>query len=133
MELAISITLALTFLLLVSYFCSPSYLLREYWRRSCQGRAWRRQFPNAPNEDIRQFLSLLANSFLVDQKRRLQFSPNDRLLGIYRTIYPNRFVVDTCELEHFVIGFKQRYNIDLLPIWRETLSLGELFALTRAA
>ena len=58
--------------------------------RICQGRVWRRAFPDVPKSDIRAFLSLVAGAFAFADHERLKLTPSDQILGIYRAIYPNK-------------------------------------------
>ena len=37
---------------------------------------------------------------------------------------------DALELELFAKEILKRYKIDLIPLWREDITLGDLFALT---
>ena len=52
--------------------------------RACQGRGWRRAFPNAPKDRIRAFLQVFVGAFAFRDSERLQFSPDDRILDVYR-------------------------------------------------
>lgn len=64
-------------------------LPNQYRRRSCQGRAWRREFSASSNNEIREFLSIFAKGFAFRARDRLKFEPSDQLLQIYRAIYPS--------------------------------------------
>lgn len=51
---------------------------------------------------------------------------------VYRTRYPPKWTIaDAMELESFAKDFRKTYGIDPVPMWREDITLGELFALTR--
>jgi propanediol dehydratase small subunit len=106
--------------------------MRRYWDRACTGFQWRRRFPDASKTDIRRFLELFVNAFAFRQSRRLCFSPDDKVMEIYRTLYPDRFTPDMMELEMLAKFLHERYALDAAAFWREDITLGELFTHTRA-
>lgn len=73
-------------------------VLRKYRERKCTGLLWLRRFPNAPAASIRQFLELVAGAFHLSGDH-LKLAPDDRIIDIYRAIYPDRYMPDACELE----------------------------------
>ena len=100
--------------------------------RACQGARWRRRFPAASRGDIRAFLTLFVGAFAFRRERRLCFSPDDQVLAIYRTLYPPTGPwADSMELETLVRDLQQSYHFDVVSFWREDITLGELFTLTR--
>ena len=104
--------------------------LQHYWMRACCGRDWKRTFPQASMHQIRQYLMVLVSAFAFPQKRALQFQPTDCVYGIYRAIYPELGWPDALELETFAQQLERKYGIHLRAIWREDLTLGEVFART---
>jgi propanediol dehydratase small subunit len=114
-------------------FIATRRRMQPYWERSCTGRAWFNEFPVAQSEDIRTFLSLSVSSFGFPRTRALQFAPNDRPLEIYRALNPLKGMPDALELETFAKRLKAAYGLDLVRIWREDITLGEVFAKTTAA
>jgi hypothetical protein len=104
--------------------------LRAYAGRGCQGRAWKRAFPEATADDIRTFLGLFTGAFIMRRRRGLTFAPADSVLAVYRSCYP-RWSGDQCELERFVWNCRNCYGVDVEPIWRDGITLGELFDVTR--
>ena len=49
-------------------------------------------------------------------------------MEVYRDLYPfPKHEPDAMELESFVLRTQDRYGIDLLPLWREDITLGELY------
>jgi hypothetical protein len=107
-------------------------LMRRYWSRVCTGGEWRRSFPLASKAEIRAFLQAFVDAFGFGPSRRLHFSPDDRVMDVYRTIHPPGWVSADCfELEDFVERLQKDYGIDLVPLWRGEITLGELFVLTR--
>jgi propanediol dehydratase small subunit len=106
--------------------------LRPYWERGCMGIRWRRRFPEDPKFEIREFLRLFIESFLLKKPRLSRFSPDDRVMDVYRALYPpGGSLADAMELETFAMEVKKRYKIDLAPIWRQDITLGEVYSLTR--
>ena len=106
--------------------------LQSYWQRACTGRSWRRRFPDAPKSQIRAFLDVFVSAFAFSPKRRLYFSPDDRVMDIYRTLYPPKWsMADALELETFARDMMQTYRTDIYPLWCDDITLGDLFAQTR--
>src|SRR5262245_54522345 len=99
--------------------------LHRYWRRACTAFRWHRRFPDAPNSEIRDFLDLFVDAFAFSPKRRCCFSPDDRIMEVYRTIYPsNGFGADSMELEFLCKMIEKRYRFDLATSWHEKITLG---------
>lgn len=120
---AISVAaLAVAFMLLIF-----PRTIRVYWERSCTGQAWKRSFPHASKHDIRRFLQLFADAFAFQTGRVLYFAPADRVLTIYRALYPVKGWPDALELETFALRLQQAYGVDLRGMWRDNLTLGEVF------
>jgi len=92
------------------------------------GIRWRRRFPESPKTEIREFLSTLVDAFGFRQSRRCCFSPDDKLMDVYRALYPPGSIADNMELETFSLKLEKRYGIDFLALWREDITLGELYA-----
>ena len=105
--------------------------MRRYWDRACTGFQWRRRFPNAPKSDIRSFLELFVDAFAFRQSLRLCFSPYYKVMDVYRTLYPDRFMADALELETLASLLRKKYGIDAATFWREDITLGEVFTHTR--
>jgi hypothetical protein len=105
--------------------------MRRYWDRACTGFQWRRRFPDAPKSDIRSFLELFVDAFAFRHSRRLCFSPDDKVMEVYRTLYPDRFMADALELETLASLLRKKYGIDAATFWREDITLGEVFTHTR--
>jgi hypothetical protein len=106
--------------------------MRSYWTRVCAGSEWKKRFPQAPKDDIRQFLRAFMDAFAFSRSRGLRFTPNDRVMDVYRTLHPPKWTLaDSMELESLAVRFQKQYGIDLVPVWRNDITLGDLFALTR--
>ena len=116
------------------YFTFATRLrMRGYWQRSCAGRAWAARFPTAHADDIRKFLHLFVDAFGFSRRRALQFAPTDQIMSVYRTVYPLKNMPDALELETFARDIKASYGLDLVGVWREDTTLGEIFAKAQAS
>ena len=105
--------------------------LRQYWQRACTGFRWHRRFPSAPKSEIREFLDLFVDAFAFSRTRRCCFSPYDRVMEVYRTVYPsNDYGADSMELEFLCKMVEKRYGVDLASSWREDVTLGEIYERT---
>ncbi|MCP4643183.1 MAG: hypothetical protein GY851_22235 [bacterium] len=107
--------------------------LRKYWSRPCTGREWRRRFPHVPKQDIRSFLQAFCDAFAFKSKHRCKFSPTDKVMDVYRAVYPPRTSVGDCfELETLAFRLENDYGVDLENNWdSENTTLGDLFEMTR--
>jgi hypothetical protein len=105
--------------------------LQRFWDRHCMGIRWRRRFPDAPQTELREFLTILVDAFGFDHQRRTCFSPEGRVMEVYRADDPPGSLVDDMELERLGLDLEERYGIDLATVWREDLTLGELYEHTR--
>jgi propanediol dehydratase small subunit len=107
--------------------------LALYWSRSCTGRDWVRAFPNSTKGEIRRFLQLFVAAFALPAANILKFLPTDRVLSIYHASSPPEGSIDVLELETLAKHLGDAYRIDLHSIWREDLTLGDLFTSVRSA
>ncbi len=106
--------------------------LQKYWSRPCAGRQWRQRFPNATKQDVRSFLQAFLDAFGFSKKNRLKFNPDDKVMDVYRTIYPPGSAVDSMELETFALKLEREYGVDLVTAWKpEETTLGDVFEMTR--
>jgi hypothetical protein len=105
--------------------------LRRYVKRACTGFHWKRQFPEASKNEIREFLNIFIEAFCFREKWRLRFTPEDRVLEVYHALYPVNGAPDSMELESFVEDLEKRYRVNIVGIWREDITLGDLFSETR--
>jgi propanediol dehydratase small subunit len=104
--------------------------LAAYWDRVCTGTQWKQRFPKASKIEIRQFLSVFVRAFGFRLSRRLSFSPDDRVLEVYRALHPPKWSLsDSMELETLAGDLERTYGVDVFARWREDITLGELFAL----
>ena len=107
-------------------------LPRPYRFRNCEGRGWRRTFPTASKDEIRSFLLMFVSAFAFADKDKLKFRPDDKILDVYRSLYPSRWLPDALEFETLAYDLKKQYALDLETIWSDDLTLGELFTHIRA-
>lgn len=105
--------------------------MRRYLERACTGSKWRRRFPEASKSEIREFLDIFVDAFGFRQSWRLCFTPEDRVMDVYRTLYPLRGTPDSLELESMMEDLQKRYRVDILVLWREDITLADLFTQTR--
>jgi propanediol dehydratase small subunit len=82
-------------------------------------------------EEIRAFLLTFADSFAYREREKLKFRPDDAVLEIYRAHYPSKWMPDALEVETFAARLEKQYCLSLAHIWRDTLTLGEIFEATR--
>jgi propanediol dehydratase small subunit len=95
------------------------------------GIRWRRRFPDALKRELREFLTLFVDAFCFEHKRRTCFSPDDRVMDIYRADYPPGSLADSMELEALGLSLEERYGIDFTALWHEDITLGELYEHSR--
>jgi hypothetical protein len=100
--------------------------LQKYWDRDCMGAQWKRRFPNSSAEEIREFLDTFVDSFLFEKHERLCFSPDDKVMDVYRALNPSGFP-DSMEVEDFSLNLRKRYSIDLASAPPDIM-LGEIYA-----
>lgn len=106
--------------------------LQQFWSRTCTGPEWRKRFPTVSKEAIREYLDTFIDGFAFSTKKRLKFSPDDKVMDVYRALYPSPGWPDTCELETFAMNLEERYGVDLARVWKpEETTLGEVFEMIR--
>jgi len=105
--------------------------MRRFLERGCAGYHWRRRFPEASKSEIREFLDIFLDAFGFKQRWRLCFSPEDRVMDVYRALYPGRGTPDGMELESLVGDLEKRYQVNIIGSWREDITLADLFLQTR--
>lgn len=95
--------------------------------RKCQGAAWRRAFPNVAKQAIREYLLVFVDAFAFRESDRMQFNPHDKIMDVYRLVYPKHWVPDALELETFAEVLDKRFGFRVESIWSEQLTLGDVF------
>jgi hypothetical protein len=97
------------------------------------GIRWRRRFPGSPKSDIREFLELFCDAFGFSRASRRHFSPDDRVVEVYRALYPDRFMADALELETLESRLWQRYGVEMRGFWREDITFADVYSHTKMA
>lgn len=93
------------------------------------GIRWRRRFATSSKAEIRKFLDLFLDAFAFPARRRSYFSPGDKILDVYRALYPpGDALADCMELETLANDIQKHYRVDLANVWHDDLTLGELYA-----
>jgi propanediol dehydratase small subunit len=96
--------------------------------RSADIQDWSSSFPDASEADCRKYLALFVEAFGLPRDDAMKFRPDDELLAIYRAIYPKHlFVADCMEIENLAIALDKEYGLDLLPMFHDSLRLGDIF------
>jgi hypothetical protein len=96
--------------------------------RKCAGREWLQRFPNASANDVPEFLKITVDAFALPKKSYLAFRPTDQIMDIYLAIYPPKWTAaDAMELEMFDQLLRRRYALALDKVWRNDVTLGEVF------
>jgi len=127
------IIVALVLAYLVWSFYREDTLPKIFRQRNCMGRHWKAEFPEHSASDIRSFLIFFVDAFAFDRKDKLQFKPSDKLLVIYRELYPHKWQADALEFETLAEDLHKQYGIDFGSLWHDDLTLGELYhALNKA-
>ena len=106
-------------------------LLQPYWDRGCMGARWRKCFPSDSKAAIREFLNIFVNAFGFKKNQKLCFSPDDRVMDIYHALYPPGCWADCMDLKDLAGSLETRYRIDVCALWRDDITLGQLYEYTR--
>ena len=126
--MSIEYIIGLGALLIFIYAWFADSLPKVYRLRGCRGKKWLLAFPDSSKSEIREFLQIFIDAFAFSNKDKLQFEPNDRILDVYKELYPSRWSADALELETFAEDIEAKYNFNLDKYWHEELTLGELFS-----
>ena len=103
-------------------------LPKPYAQRKCEGKGWRRAFPDASKDQIREYLQTFVDAFAFDESEKLKLSPNDRILDIYKSLYPKEWMADSLEVETFTDDLESKYGFDLPSAWHKEITLGDIFS-----
>jgi hypothetical protein len=126
-----SILFSIVFILIVLIALFKDQIPKLYKTRNCQGMNWKRKYPKVPKEEIREFLQILIDAFGFKSKHRCKFNPEDKVMDIYSALYPDTFLGklsgDALEVETFSVMLEEKYHVDFNKIWKEGLTLGQIF------
>jgi hypothetical protein len=106
---------------------SGGLLPMPFRSRTCQGRGWRQHFPKTPIKEIRDFLLFFVNAFAFTDNHKLKLNPDDKILEIYKALYPSKWMADALEFETLAKDLRKKYSVELEQIWKDDLTLGDLF------
>ena len=106
---------------------------KKYRVRNCTGTKWKRNFPESSKEEIRAFLFLFTDAFAFSRKQKLKFEPDDKVMDIYKALYPAKWMTDSLEVETLSEDIERKYGIKFNSIWHNELTLGELYAKVNSA
>ncbi|HNQ24440.1 MAG TPA: hypothetical protein PKK06_15245 [Phycisphaerae bacterium] len=108
-------------------------LPKAYRGRGCMGRAWKRRFPDASGAEIRRFLTIFIEAFGFREQQRLKFAPDDKLMGVYRAMYPWWRVGDCIETEVLLMNLEDEYKTEYPEqLVSGNVTLGGIFEYMRA-
>src|SRR5690348_4094265 len=105
---------------------------QPYHARTCQGRQWRREFPDARNREVDVFLGTLARALSYPAREKLKLRPDDAVYQVYRARCRLAGWAGAREHERLSRLMEKRYHVAVDDLWTKTLTLGELFEATRA-
>ena len=100
----------------------------KYRKRTCTGKNWKKAFPDTPKQDIRKFLLLFTDAFAFSPGNKLKFEPEDKVIDIYRELYPSKWMADALEVETLAEDIEREYCVKFNDIWHDNVSLGEMFS-----
>ncbi len=130
MKIALIITLIV---IAIAWSVYTGDVPKKYRLRKCTGKNWKEKFPDVPKEEIRSFLFLFTDAFAFSRKQKLKFEPEDKILDIYKALYPAKWMPDSMEVETLAQDIEKEYNVSFKDIWHEDLTLGDLFAKVKNA
>lgn len=114
--------------LVITWIIYTGDVPKKYRVRSCTGKNWKSAFPQHSKEDIRKFLLVFTEAFAFSPKQNLKFDPEDKIMDIYKEIYPSKFMEDSLEIETLSEDIEREYNVKFSTIWNDNLTLGGLFS-----
>lgn len=97
--------------------------------RHSQLKVWQRRFPDTPREAVVDFLAAFCAAFALRHYEKELLSPDDRVLGIHRALYPGERSADSPELAELAKSLRQRYGLTVGAGWDEEITLAGLFEL----
>ena len=108
-------------------------LPKKYRARTCTGKNWKNAFPNTPKHEIRKFLLLFTDAFAFSPNSKLKFEPEDKIIDIYRNLYPSKWMADALEVETLAEDIEEKYGVKFNEIWYDNLTLGDVFKYVKNA
>ncbi|WP_394191362.1 hypothetical protein [Pseudoalteromonas atlantica] len=120
-------------LFLVAWTAYTGGVPKKYLMRKCTGKNWKEKFPDSSKDEIRKFLRIFTDAFAFSGKKKLKFEPEDRVLDIYKALYPREWMADALEVETLAETIEAEYGINFEGLWSEDLTLGALFMAAKNA
>jgi len=110
---------------LALFWLFERFRLREYSARSCQGRAWKKAFPSAKKQEIREFLDLFVGAFALPTHLKLRLHPDDLPMDLYKAV---TLGVDAMEFENFSMDLERKFGRGLDSRTDDSWTLRDIFA-----
>jgi len=114
-------------LVVVAWGAYTGDIPKKYRVRKCTGKNWKVKFPNSSKVDIRKFLLIFTDAFAFSDRQKLKFEPDDRVIDIYKALYPREWMADSLEVETLADSIEAEYGVEFKGLWSEDLTLGSLF------
>lgn len=97
----------------------------RYRNRGSQEAVWRDRYSGASLEVADRVLCAVCDAFRFAAKDRFLFAPDDRLMDIYRAVYPRWRIWllqfgDEMELESLLLDLDRDFGLDEFPLDKET-------------
>jgi len=114
-------------LVVVAWGAYTGDIPKKYRVRKFTGKNWKVKFPNSSKVDIRKFLLIFTDAFAFSDRQKLKFEPDDRVIDIYKALYPREWMADSLEVETLADSIEAEYGVEFKGLWSEDLTLGSLF------
>jgi len=106
--------------------------LKKYWVRKdyFSAKKWKSKFPNSSKDEIRKYLQVFVDGFAFNNKKKLKFEPEDKIIDIYNSLYPKGLLgrgADSLEFETFFLYLEEEYGLDASTFWCDDMTLGDVF------
>jgi hypothetical protein len=102
---------------------------RVYRSRESQEHLWRQHFGDDAMPRADRVLTIVCDSFLFNPDHRYQFSPDDRIVDIYRRCHLPTWLAwldsDAGEIESLLKGLGKDFGFDNSQ-WHQDLTIGEI-------
>lgn len=99
-----------------------------YRERRSQGELWFSKYAQISKAEIGGFLSIVAEAFLLSDKRAQVFQPQDVVQEIHQALHPLADRMEGLELETLAVLIAGKYGVILEDNWMGK-TLGELLQL----
>ena len=123
------------FLIVLAILAVPWYVYHAmHWRRKRRWKrgflarkdsqvGWQSRFPDAMPL-VEKVLAIFCVAYLFNERDKYRFRPDDRVMQIYKhTTGP---IADEMQLETFSLHIRDEFGVDLLDIFDENTTLGDV-------